>query len=144
MTIQKPGIKLRGHHLICLHFFKGEGYNAKFVENLREILERTEKGEEIEVHAGPDDICRQCPYLQNHVCVYKADSELEIREMDTTATELLGIENNDTVSWFYIKKKIPAIFYVWSSRYCRECDWRRACENNNEFKELSKKQLNAY
>lgn len=34
---------LRGHHLICLHFFKGEGYDAAFVENLARVIAQTKK-----------------------------------------------------------------------------------------------------
>ena len=30
-------LRLRAHHLICLQFFKGEGYSLEFIENL-EIL----------------------------------------------------------------------------------------------------------
>ncbi len=33
---------LRGHHLICLHFFPGYGYDASFVESLRNVLKRAE------------------------------------------------------------------------------------------------------
>lgn len=37
-------IRLRGHHLICLHFYRGEGYSREFVENLEDIVRRAKGG----------------------------------------------------------------------------------------------------
>lgn len=56
-------VKLRGHHLICLHFFKGEGYSKAFVENLREVVKRAEN-RTLEIVTGGDDVCAACPELQ--------------------------------------------------------------------------------
>jgi hypothetical protein len=126
-------VRLRGHHLICLHFFLGEGYKPEFIENLKEVLKRAEAGEEIEIPAGADDICRECPYLKDTICLYDKNAEDEIREMDRTATALLGLENKEKVKWMDIKKKIPGVFKKWAKRYCEECDWRRVCEKNKDF-----------
>ena len=64
MKSSEKVIKLRGHHLVCLHFFKGEGYNLEYVENLAYILKRAEAGDGIEVAAGADDVCNTCPSLK--------------------------------------------------------------------------------
>jgi hypothetical protein len=129
-------IRLRGHHLICLHFFLGEGYKPEFIENLRGVLRRAGAGEEIEIAEGADDICRECPYLEDTVCLYDKNAENEIREMDRTATALLGLENKGTVNWTDIKKKIRSVFGTWAKRYCEECDWRLVCEKNEDFPAL--------
>jgi hypothetical protein len=42
-------IKLRGHHLICLHFYRSEGYSREFVKNLEDIVRRATEGEKLEV-----------------------------------------------------------------------------------------------
>uniref|UniRef100_A0A7C4WD24 DUF1284 domain-containing protein n=1 Tax=Geoglobus ahangari TaxID=113653 RepID=A0A7C4WD24_9EURY len=63
-------MKLRGHHLICLNFFKGEGYSKEFVENIERIL----KEREIEVVIGADDVCSKCPHLKSGSCNYKENS----------------------------------------------------------------------
>jgi len=53
--------KLRGHHLICLNFFKGEGYSEDFISNIHSVI-----GEDnIEIVQGPDDVCAWCPYLKD-------------------------------------------------------------------------------
>jgi hypothetical protein len=127
-------VRLRGHHLICLHFFLGEGYNPEFIDNLKEVLKRAEAGEEIEIWSGADDVCRECPYLRGEFCLYDNDAENEIREMDSKAIELLGLEKGLEVKWTDINKKVRTIFREWAERYCKECDWRRACEKNRTFK----------
>jgi hypothetical protein len=126
-------VRLRGHHLVCLHFFLGEGYNPEFVDNLKEVLKRSEAGEEIEILAGADDVCRACPYLKGGICFYDNQAEDEIREMDKTAIKLLGLEDRGKVNWSEIKKKIPGVFRKWAKRYCEECDWRWVCEKNEGF-----------
>ncbi|MEW6214590.1 MAG: DUF1284 domain-containing protein [Nitrospirota bacterium] len=126
MSLLKTAIKLRGHHLICLHFFSGEGYNSEFVVNLREILKRAEAGEEIEVYSGADDICKRCPYLKGDRCFYVKDAE--IREMDRRAIKLLRLKIKGRVKWLDIRKKIPEILHEWSREYCEECDWRKTCK----------------
>ncbi|HDL01563.1 MAG TPA: DUF1284 domain-containing protein, partial [candidate division Zixibacteria bacterium] len=30
-------VRLRAHHLICLHFYRGEGYSEGFIENLETV-----------------------------------------------------------------------------------------------------------
>jgi hypothetical protein len=77
---------LRGHHLICLHFFSGEGYDAQFIENLRDVLKRAES-EEIEIVSGNDDVCAKCLYLKDHKCAYDENADKEIREMDGGMTD---------------------------------------------------------
>ncbi|NWF76442.1 MAG: DUF1284 domain-containing protein [Nitrospirae bacterium] len=126
-------IKLRGHHLICLHFFHGEGYNSKFVENLRLIIKSAETGEKIEICTEADDVCRICPYMKDNMCFYNKDAEPEIIEMDRKAVKLLGFRIKEQVKWIDIKEKIPEIFKEWWKEYCKKCDWRWACEYEENF-----------
>jgi hypothetical protein len=132
----KLAIKLRGHHLICLHFFKGEGYNPEFIKNLREILKKVEAGEELEVCSGADNVCKMCPYLKGKVCLYDKDAEAEIRAMDKRAMGLLRLKTMDRVKWQEIRKRILEIFHVWSEEYCKECDWRKVCEKTGMYRKI--------
>jgi hypothetical protein len=128
-----PLLKLRGHHLICLHFFRGEGYNPEFVTNLKKILRRMEIGEEIEVYSGADDVCQMCPYLKMGMCFYAKNAETGIREMDMRAIELLGLKDRERVKWIDIKGKIPEIFREWAREYCKVCNWRKVCEKTTMY-----------
>ncbi|MCL5022068.1 MAG: DUF1284 domain-containing protein [Nitrospirae bacterium] len=129
-----PG--LRGHHLICLHFFHGEGYNEEFVQNLREVLRSAENGE-TEVRRGGDDVCRKCPYLDRAGCRYSDTAEEGIAEMDRKALALLRLSHGAKVKWNETKHRLPDIFRTWYDTYCIACSWRRACEKDDGFRRLT-------
>ncbi len=122
--------RLRGHHLICLNFFKGEGYSREFSENIWEIL----KKEEIQVVFGADDVCIKCPYLENGLCVYSEKAEESVTELDQMAYRLLDVYPGDTVNWDEVKRKIPRIMKKWKDFACIDCDWKNVCESNEEWK----------
>lgn len=120
-------LKFRGHHLICLHFFKGEGYSREFIENLKNLVERAEKGEEIEVVAGADDVCRLCPYLTGDRCMHKDDADAEIKKLDNMAINYLGVSIGGKVKWGEIKNKVNFASKKFFSAFCDGCDWERVC-----------------
>ncbi|MDQ0285835.1 hypothetical protein J2Z49_000940 [Desulfofundulus luciae] len=118
---------MRGHHLICLHFYRGEGYSREFVENLEDVVRRATEGEEIAVVEGADDICRTCPALQGEKCAAKPGADAEIREMDAEAATHLGIEVGSKVLWQEIKAKLLATPKEWVTAFCEGCDWGEVC-----------------
>ncbi|AEA46222.1 DUF1284 domain-containing protein [Archaeoglobus veneficus] len=119
-------VRFRGHHLICLHFFKGEGYNREFVENLLRALKDAERTG-VEVVDGADDVCATCPHNSSGVCAYSSTADAEIRELDKLALNLLSISPGSKVSWSEIRAKIPEIMDVWRQKACTTCDWRNVC-----------------
>lgn len=129
-------LKFRGHHLICLHFFSGEGYDTSFIDNLRDIFRRIEK-EEIEIYNGADDVCGSCPYLKDGRCQYDKDADEKIKKMDEMALRLLKIEHGTKIKWQDVRGKIPEIFPQWFANYCYKCDWLGVCEKNDFYKGLS-------
>lgn len=130
-------IRLRGHHLICLHFFSGEGFQPGFIKNLKEIRKRAESGEEVSPCPGPDDICACCPHLKAEACIYRKDADDEIRSMDRAAHELMHTKSGGAITWQDLKKKIPEIFSLWSAQYCSGCDWKGVCEKDRWFSRLT-------
>jgi uncharacterized protein len=50
-------VRLRGHHLLCILTYKGEGYSPAFVANLDRIAARLTAGEDVLLVDGPDDVC---------------------------------------------------------------------------------------
>lgn len=127
--------RLRGHHLICLHFFNGEGYNPEFVGNLKDVLEKT-KSEDVEISPGADDICEGCPHLKQFRCRYTEDADEGIREMDKRALELLEEREGSKVKWHEIRERIPELFHSWYNSCCNVCGWKRACEQDASYRQL--------
>lgn len=127
--------RLRGHHLVCLHFFNGMGYDARFIEDLGTILGRA-AGEAVEVVSGPDDVCGHCRHLDGDRCAYRAGAEEEISAMDAEALRLLGVFRGSSVRWKELRLRIPEVFSLWHGTYCEGCDWRKACEESAWFREL--------
>jgi len=128
---------LRGHHLVCLNFFNGEGYDEVFINNLKNLLDRVEE-EDITISFGADDVCRSCSYLEANRCQHSKNSDEEIMEMDTKALTLLTLSHGDKVEWSALKEKLCKIFPEWFSIYCIDCDWRVTCEKNAFFQRLLK------
>jgi hypothetical protein len=136
---EKSSIKLRGHHLLCLHFFTGEGYNLEFIWNLKEILIRAQSGEEIEVCSGVDDVCSVCPFLKERRCHYDKYAENEIQKMDRDAIKLLRIETGMKVMWFDIQERAKGILRTWKEDYCKSCNWRKVCEKTALYQQINEK-----
>ncbi len=129
-------LNLRGHHLICLNFFKGEGYNELFVKNLEEILGKIEK-ENIKIIEGFDDVCKSCPYLKEGRCEYEEGAEEKIRKQDKTALNLLNIREGEIITWEEIRNKLSEVFSQWYETYCYACDWLKVCESHQYFQSLT-------
>ncbi len=118
--------RLRGHHLICLQFYRGEGYSEEFIENLENVLEKARQSGVLIVE-GADDICKACPYLVDGKCSYKENAEEEIRYLDFLALTLLGLSSERTVSWKEISERVVDIIDEWKDKACRDCEWRKVC-----------------
>ena len=119
----KPIMKLRGHHLICLQFFKGKGYSKIFVENAKKIVEYWEKNPAETVNHA-DDICGFCSFLKNGRCdKYKE----EIEKNDELALKLLGLNIGDKVRKSFVKKKMLKILNGWKEKACKNCEWKKLC-----------------
>lgn len=135
----RPPQELRGHHLICLHFFRGEGYRRDFIEHLSEVLDAIEHAD-LKVVSGPDSVCRHCPNLKDNICRYSEGAEEEIRNMDKRALNLLNLQAGSRAQWTGIRASLPVIFSQWFTTYCQDCDWIGACEKNEFFQKLRQEQ----
>jgi len=91
-------MRLRAHHLLCLHGFRGEGYSSEFVANMTALRDRLLYGSplHVEVLDSPDDICTACPHLSEHGCARKdGESEARVGKKDGRVLARLGLSAGD-------------------------------------------------
>lgn len=115
--------KLRGHHLICLNFFKGEGYSEDFIRNIYSVIGK----ENIEIVKGPDEVCARCPYLKDNKCANNEYTDEMIVFQDKESLRLLEFEPGTVVDWKMITGKLPEILDEWKVKFCRGCGYRKVC-----------------
>lgn len=117
--------KLRGHHLICLNFFRGEGYSEEFIKNIYEVI----KKEKVEIIAGPDDVCAKCPYLKEERCASNENTNEMILVQDRKALRLLGFTHGMIVDWKMIAARLPDVLDEWKAQFCTGCGYKKVCFN---------------
>ena len=91
-------VTLRGHHLLCLHGFRGLGYSPEFVSNMWLVRDTLANAPdvEVEVTTSPDDICSVCPHLRDGGCAREGkESETRTRDKDTAVLARLSLAPGD-------------------------------------------------
>lgn len=104
-----PSIRLRGHTLLCLQGFRGEGYSPGFVANMAVIHQAltTDSDRQIEVVASPDAVCGACPHRQSSGCTLNGErSEEEMLEQDHEVMRRLGLAAGDRLRWGDLLERI--------------------------------------
>src|SRR5712692_7447054 len=63
-------VRIRGHTLLCLQGFRGEGYSAGFIENMAALHQDLNENPDrwVEVVEAPDTFCAACPHLAPAGC----------------------------------------------------------------------------
>ncbi|CAG0975321.1 hypothetical protein METP3_01748 [Methanosarcinales archaeon] len=124
-------VKLRGHHIICMQFFKGEGFGKIFMENLIKVLEAAES-EGVDLVDGVDDICILCPYYQDNECRHDNDMGEKSKRMDELAINFLNFKEKK-VGWKEIRRATPNIITEWIKKECNKCDELNVCEMKSKL-----------
>lgn len=121
-------IRLRGHHLVCLHYYNGGGLTEAYAANLKQKVEQAKQGESIVIAGGPDDVCAACPYLQGSLCKGTAAEEAEILQLDRQALALTNSQVGEKVMWAYILDKVKSAPPFWFESFCSGCTWVQYCD----------------
>jgi uncharacterized protein len=135
---------LRAHHLLCLHGFRGLGYDDRFVANMSEVCERIrrEPAPQIKVVNEPDDICGACPHVTGCSCEKTGEVDEErARQLDARVLAQLGIAPGqifarDELMTLIYNKITPDDLVV----VCEGCDWLPFdyCAEGLEMKRVGK------
>ena len=127
-------LRIRGHHLLCLHGFRGLGYSPEFVANMQAVKDRLlDPTLEVEVTVSPDDICAACPHLAAGGCSRKGDSEARISAKDSAVLRRLSLSAGDhlpagtlfalVAERFSRQSRDPVAGQAGISGLCSSCKW---------------------
>ena len=124
-------IQLRGHHLICLQFYRGQGYSDDFVANLDRVLATVVESPALVVSA-PDDVCFACPGLgTDGTCQHPDTGEAEALRIDALALQLLDVAIGERLSLTEARSRLAGDSEArdrWQAESCQGCSWCSACD----------------
>ena len=120
-------IRLRGHTLLCLQGFRGEGYSPDFTDNLASIHRSLSENPDqpVELVDQPDTVCGACPHRAPAGCTLNGKgSEAGMQAQDRNVMARLGLANGSVVSWREVLERIRvAIKGSDLSNICGQCRW---------------------
>ncbi|WP_071458529.1 DUF1284 domain-containing protein [Bacillus massilinigeriensis] len=96
---------LRGHHLLCVHGFRGMGYSPAFIEKMASIVKdiRDEKKDFfITTVEAFDDACMACPHKGAAECEAGEGANEHVLGMDAKVLRHLGLQHGQQ----YLKSDI--------------------------------------
>ena len=122
-----PPIRLRGHTLLCLQGFRGEGYSPGFTDNLATI-HRSLSGnpdQPVELVEEPDAVCGACPHRAPAGCSLNGGgSEAGMQAQDRHVLKLLGLNAGGVVRWRDVLDRIRrSIKGSDLPGICGQCRW---------------------
>lgn len=118
---------LRGHHLLCVHGFRGMGYSPDFIKKMGSVVEQIRDDEanfSIKVVAGLDETCGSCPYKGETACEASEGSNEHVLSMDLKVIRHLGlIEGSYYKKSFLVKKTAEKVEPNDLDFLCKGCSW---------------------
>jgi hypothetical protein len=104
-------IRLRGHTLLCLQGYRGEGYSPGFTDNLSAIHRSLNEhpDQPVELADEPDAVCGACPHRAPVGCTLNGrGSEAGMQIQDRHVLALLGLKTGSVVRWRDVLARIRA------------------------------------
>ena len=125
--MDKPIIRLRPHHALCLRHYVGKGYNEEFVENMNEIHARLNSGERemVQIILHRDSLCADCPKERDAVC----EKEAWVQKLDREIAKVCGLRSGLWISWQELCDILDRQIFgteVWGA-LCAGCEWYDIC-----------------
>lgn len=120
-------LSLRGHHLLCVHGFRGMGYSPDFVKKMGEIVEQIRDDQmdfPIKVVAALDDTCFTCPHKGKTTCEASVGSNEHVLTMDLNVIRHLGLIEGAVYKKSYLVKLTAEKVEPDDLDYiCKGCSW---------------------
>lgn len=114
-------IALRPHHILCLGFFRGKGYDGAFVRNMAGVLASLTPDTVVRLVAGHDVLCAACPNRGEdcpNAAVY-----------DSRVLELCGLEAGQRLPWGRLRQAVEENILSPGrlASVCGDCQWAALC-----------------
>ena len=128
VTESSDPIRIRAHHLLCIQGFHGLGYDQKFIQRMEEIvaLLSSNTSLEVEIITEADEICENCPNLNEGACA--KDQGSKIKELDVHVINHTLLKENDTMTF---KRAIDTVNHALNTSdvkfICECCEWIDNC-----------------
>jgi uncharacterized protein len=120
-------LTLRGHHLLCIHGFRGMGYSPEFVKKMSRIVEQMRDDRidfSIKVVAALDDTCGACPHKGKTTCEANEGSNEHVLTMDMNVIHQLGlIEGAIYPKSFLVQLTAEKVKPNDLDYLCKGCSW---------------------
>ena len=119
-------VLLRPHHGMCLAYFKGEGYSDGFSAHMKEVLDELQKGMDVQLYVGTDEICSACPNNQDGIC----EARDKVAEYDSAVLERCGLKAGQVLDFAAFTKTVQEKILATDKRreICGNCQWNSICE----------------
>ena len=131
---------LRGHHLFCIQFFQGYGYNSKFTKKMGQLISNLKNNPSliIKLTTSCDSICANCPWYKENNCRESSkESENKLIEKDKQILSLLDLEEGTIISAGKLNKKvIELLSNINLVGICGKCQWFAICQKQHKQKKL--------
>lgn len=123
--MDRTEVLLRAHHVMCIHFFKGEGYSGDFTLHMAEVIAGLTPFTPVKPVCGPDAICAGCPNLSGGVCA----SQSKVMRYDKAVLEACGAEEGRIMPWGELKALVERRVIAQGKRplICSDCEWNDIC-----------------
>lgn len=120
-------ITLRGHHVLCVHGFRGMGYSPEFVRKMGEIVRDIRNGEvtyPIRVIMGLDDACGACPNKGEGFCNASPRSDEHVLSLDKRIMEHIGLSHGELIDKNeLVRRTAERVVPEDLDALCRSCSW---------------------
>jgi hypothetical protein len=123
-------VRLRPHHLLCVLTYRGAGYSPAFCANFDRIAARIADREDIEICAGPDDVCAPLLSTEASHCLNESVQDRDI-EAANSISELLGRSVATGIRLELDAAILERCRHAFAGdtirAACMGCEWRQFC-----------------
>ena len=122
-------IPIRPHHVMCLAFFKGEGYSEGFAGHMWEMMELFRKNARVRLVLHGDEICSACPNCHLGDCIYR----WQVEKYDRGVMEICHLREGEEKDFLQLAAQVQKEIIETGKRekICGHCQWNDICRSES-------------